>query len=246
MFRQIANPSGKRSPLQIALMGLALIILFFAGFQLTGLIFRPAEPATEAISTPQAQSGGVGVVSPPKQLRDFTLTGKTGAPISLSALRGRAVVLFFGYTHCPDECPLTMVNFKRVKDLLGAQADQVAFVFVSVDGQRDTPEQVTRFLDSFDKDFVGMTGSADQLRAIGTEYGLVFSTENIATPVSSDDEHEDTSHDHALDSENYFVQHTSPSFLIDRKGFLRMVAFYGTLPATLADRVRQLVDEPIQ
>ncbi len=240
MFRQFANSGGGK--LRIVIGVIALVILFIAGFQLSALIFAPANQATDTEAASAPASGGIGVVTPPKPLKDFTLTSKTGDPISLSDLRGRTVVLFFGYTHCPDECPLTMANFTQVKQMLGDQASQVAFVFVSVDGKRDTPAQITNFISQFDPDFIGMTGSEDELRAVGAEYGLVFSAENVATPEVSSDQAE--APDAVLDQENYFVQHTSPSFVIDRSGNLRMVAFYGTLPATLADRIRELLQEP--
>ena len=241
MFRQITNAGG--SKLQIVIGVVVLVVLFVAGFQLTALISRPASQATDTQAASAPTSGGIGVVTPPKPLKDFTLTSKTGDPISLSDLRGRTVVLFFGYTHCPDECPLTMANFTQVKQMLGDQASQVAFVFVSVDGKRDTPAQITSFIDQFDPDFIGMTGGEDQLRAVGAEYGLVFSAENVATPEVSGDQAE--APDEVLDQENYFVQHTSPSFVIDRTGKLRMVAFYGTLPATLANQIRDLLREPV-
>ncbi len=132
-----------------------------------------------------------------------------------------------------------------------AQADQVQFVFVSVDGTRDTPAQMTTFLNQFDKDFIGMTGSETQLRSIGAEYGLVFQKENIIAPPTSDDaeaqaaqpgdDHDEAATEPALDSQNYFVQHTSPTFLIDRNGALRMVAFYRTAAEALASSIRQLL-----
>ena len=242
MLGKIASSTG-RSRLQMMFTALILVVLFVGGFQLSALLSRPttSQPADTAVGTGSLSLGGVGTVNPPKQLHDFTLTSQTGDPISLSDLRGRAVVLFFGYTHCPDECPTTMANFKRVKQMLGDQADQVAFVFVSVDGKRDTPAQLASFIDKFDASFVGMTGSEAVLREIGSEYGLVFSEGELTAPPASDDQVD--GEDQALDQENYFVQHTSPSFLIDRNGFLRQIAFYGTQPAVLADHVRQLLEE---
>ncbi len=120
MFNRMTLPRGNNR-LQAAILIAVLLVLFAIGFQFGGAIFQPA-------SSPSAASGSVGagvaVVNPPHPLRDFTLTSKSGDPISLSSLRGREVVLFFGYTHCPDECPTTMANFKQVKQMLGDQADQ--------------------------------------------------------------------------------------------------------------------------
>ena len=133
-----------------------------------------------------------------------------------------------------------MANFKRVKQVLGDQADQVSFVFISVDGQRDTPAQLTQFLAQFDPDFIGMTGDEATLRRVGSAYGLVFAQDSITAPAASDDQSADRQ-DQTLDQQNYFVQHTSPAFLVDRNGYLRMVFFYGTEPDIIADGIRQIL-----
>ena len=218
---------------------LLLVALILVGYAI-GSVLNAVLPSTVAAETNGApKSAGAAIVEPPRQLHDFTLTSQTGAPISLSSLRGKAVLLFFGYTHCPEECPTTMANFERIKQTLGDRADQVAFVFISVDGERDTPAQLTQFLDQFDPDFIGMTGSEATLRQIGAEYGLLFAQNSITAPAASDDQ---TGADHqALDQQNYFVQHTSPSFLVDRNGYLRMVFFYGTEPDAIATRIRQIL-----
>jgi protein SCO1/2 len=125
--------------------------------------------------------------------------------------------------------------------MLGDQAADVTFAFVSVDGERDTPEQMMTYLNNFDPEFVGMTGDEATLRSMGTEFGLVFSRENAT--VAHD--HADTAEveDPALDPENYFVQHTSPAFLIDRNGVLRRLALYGTKPEAVAESLRQILQE---
>lgn len=227
------------SKLPIILISIVVLIaLFFIGFQVSNFIFKP--PAA------LVATGSVAVVNPPHPLNDFTLMGKSGEPIRLSDLRGKVVALFFGYTHCPEECPTTLSDYKRAKQMLGDEADEVAFAFVSVDGLRDTPEQMTSFLDLFDGEFVGMTGTETQLRTLGAEYGLVFDRENLSEPAASNDgddsqHHQAAENEPALDSQNYFVQHTSPSFLIDRNGTLRMVAFYRTAPDALVASIRQLL-----
>ena len=114
------------------------------------------------------------LIDPPKELADFTLRSHTGAPLSLSDLRGRPVLLFFGYTHCPDVCPMTMVAWKKVKTELGAAADDIAFVFVSVDGERDTPEVLAEFLNKYHSTFIGLSGNVATLRTVGKDYGLYF------------------------------------------------------------------------
>jgi protein SCO1/2 len=154
----------------------------------------------------QGSDGSTGtLVDPPKQLTNFTLTSQTGAPLHLSDLRGRPVLLFFGYTHCPDVCPTTLAEWKRVKATLGDAAKQVGFVFISVDSQRDQPAVLKKFLAGFDPSFIGLTGDPATIQAIGKDYGLYFKS------------HADEG------SAEYLVDHSAVSYLIDQEGRLRMI-----------------------
>lgn len=226
--------------LYYALLGILIVALFVAGIQIGSLVGGQPAPAAEAART----SPGAAVVNPPTKLHDFTLTDHNGQPFSLSDLRGREVLLFFGYTHCPDECPITLATFKQVKQQLGDAAKDVAFVFISVDGERDTPQVVADYLRQFDADFIGLTGDEHDLRHVGEDFGSLFTYEKVASETTEDHEHtddHDDAHNAGLDPENYFVQHTSPSFLIDRDGVLRLVYFYGSPATSLAEGVRQLL-----
>ncbi len=227
------------------LVGSLVIGLFAAGYLASTTVISALSASPAEASDAQPASGGA-LVDPPHQVQDFTLTSHTGEPISLSDLRGRAVLMFFGYTHCPDVCPTTLADYRRVKQALGDDAEQVAFVFISVDGERDTPDVVNEYLRQFDADFIGMTGDAATLRRIGAEYGLFFETETVETEEEQGQDHNhDAEHEHGddpnPDQENYFVNHTSPSFLIDPDGYLRLVFFYGTEPQTIADGIRQVM-----
>lgn len=173
-------------------------------------------------------------IDPPQELPDFTLTGVDGEPFSLSDLRGRFVLMAFGYTHCPDVCPLTLSEYKIILGALGDQADQVAFVFVSVDGERDTPERLAQYFDVRGvSDFViALTGPESDLRQIGVDYGLYF--EKAEDPGTS---------------ENYLVTHTAASFLIDREGRLRMIFSmdpekFTLYPEMVAERIKELLQNP--
>src|SRR5258706_13246638 len=86
------------------------------------------------------------VIDPPRQLKDFTLTNQAGKPMKLSDLRGQMALVFFVYTNCPNVCPVAVATFTQIRTALGDKASKVAFVFISVDGKRDTPEYLTRFL----------------------------------------------------------------------------------------------------
>lgn len=221
------------------LMAGALAIIVLSVGYLAGSIVKSAfsshrEPTSANLPAP----GGGALVDPPYLLHDFTLTSHLGEPISLSDFRGKAVMLFFGYTHCPDVCPTTLADYSKVKEGLGETADETAFVFISVDGARDAPDVLRDYLSQYDSDFVGMTADETTLRQIGSEYGLVFAQDAI----NVEHEHEDGFvHDHNHDEDGYFVNHTSPSFLVDRNGYLRMVYFYGTEPSVVADGIKQIL-----
>jgi len=164
------------------------------------------------------------VLDPPKEVADFTLTSHTGAPLRLSDLRGKAVLLFFGYTYCPDVCPTTLAEFKRVRQQLGADADRAAFVFVSVDGARDTPERLAQYVAAFDPTFIGLTGSEADLRRIAQDYGVFFQRSTYGEAPTS-----------------YLVDHTASSFVVDPQGRLAIVFPYQTDPAVMVQRVRELL-----
>jgi len=163
------------------------------------------------------------VLNPPRPLEDFTLTDHTGAPFSLSDLRGRPALVFFGFTNCPDICPTTLGEFKRVKSLLGRDADEVTFVFVSVDPQRDTPERLAEYVGAFDPAFIGLTGDDAALRPIAQEFGVYYQ----AVPLEGSET-------------AYTVDHTASSFALDREGRLAIVFSYGTPPDAIAQRLRAL------
>lgn len=162
------------------------------------------------------------VYDPPLQVSNFMLTSDSGQPLSLSDLRGKAVVLFFGYTHCTDVCPTTMADFKRVKAALGGDAARVAFVFISVDGARDTPDVLAAYVHAFDPQFIGLTGDEATVSAVAKDYGVFF-------------QREDT------DSPDYEVEHTSTTFVVDPAGRLRLVFPYQTDPAIMAQRIQALL-----
>ena len=232
----------RSSTVRMGIVAVLTIGLFGLGFVVASSVVR----ALAAGQAAEQNVAGGALVDPPHHLQDFTLTSQTGAPISLSDLRGKAVLLFFGYTHCPDVCPTTLGEYLRVKQALGDRADEVAFVFVSVDGRRDTPDVIRNYLGHFDPDFIGMTGDEATLRRVGAEYGLLFETDSTQTETHDGDsahtDGEGADHTAGLDPENYFVQHSSPSFLIDRDGDLRMLFFAGSDPADMVTGIRQVLN----
>lgn len=200
------------SPLLIALLALAM---------LGGC----AQPATNAPAADEPDQGTV--IDPPVQLTDFALpSSRDGETIALSDLGGAPTLLFFGYTFCPDVCPTTLSEFKRAKELLGPEGEAAHFVFISVDGERDTPERLARYLQAFDPGFVGLQGDEATLRRIGKEYGLYYEQREVEGTSAA-----------------YLIDHSAAAYLIDGQGRLRMVYGYGTPPDVLASGVRRLMQE---
>jgi protein SCO1 len=199
-----------------------LIALCAAGLMIYRFYRPPAETGSASSLDEPAEHGTP--IEPPKALSNFTLTSQDGKPLRLSDLHGKYVLLFFGYTHCPDVCPTTLSDFLQVKRKIGVASSEVRFVFVSVDGERDTPPVLARFVKNFDASFIGLQGDDATLGKIGPEYGLYYKKEKVA----------DT-------SQPYAVTHSSSTYLIDRAGRMRMIYGFGIAPQVIATDIGTLL-----
>jgi protein SCO1/2 len=151
---------------------------------------------------PSAPKLAAAVMYPtPRELPDFKLQRADGSTLTKSDWNGHWTVAFFGYTNCPDVCPTTLATFKQVFAKLKADgaADKVRFDFISVDPERDTPEQLAKYVGYFDKTFVAATGSDEELTRVTRALGLVYSRE----PTGNGD---------------YAVDHSASAVLIDPSG----------------------------
>ncbi len=157
---------------------------------------------------------------------DFELTDHTGAPFKLSDLKGKAVVVFFGYTTCPDVCPLTMSKIAAARQSLGADGAKVATVFISVDVGHDTPAVLANYIKSFDEPLVGLTGTKAQVDAVVQQYRAAYEI----TPTQTS----------AL---GYQVSHSSYTYLVDPHGQLRHVFRDADTPDAIASGIRQVLRE---
>ena len=145
-------------PRTLFIFGLAFIVGLVAVFLLLG----PARPYTFQGS----------LIDPPVAAPPFELTDVDGRHIQLSDLDGQVVIIFFGYTSCPDVCPVTLTDFLRIREQLGSNAQEVSFVFVTVDPERDTPERMKKYLTNFDPEIIGLTGTRAELESIWASYGV--------------------------------------------------------------------------
>lgn len=226
------NTTTPRQP--IAMIVLSLILL--SGLIVISIVlissFGSAAPApTEMPSptnTPDMGSGAEIIpINPPQALTNFVAADANGDTISLSDLRGKWALLYFGYINCPDFCPLTMTEFVQVKSMLGERADQFNFVLVSIDPERDTPEALQTYLANFDPAFIGMLGDLDTLRPLEAEYGLSILFPDAGTPAGNSMPGMDGIPMTAIDG-GYIVDHTTYSYLIDPDGNLRAIFSFNT------------------
>jgi protein SCO1 len=183
-----------------------------------------------ALSATAAEQAALksGVFDPPRAAPEFALPASTGAEFKLSAQHGKLVVLGFGFSHCPDVCPVTLTVLAQVRKQLGELADQMQVVYVTVDPERDNAERLREYLALFDKTFIGITGTAEQLTRLRETYGIMASrVENKDAPGG------------------YQVHHSSYVYLIDRAGLLRALVPYGKPATDIGHDIKILLQEQV-
>jgi len=206
----VEKPSTLKRYKWILIGGLSLVVGLFVGWALLNLLVPYEYHGTYLQS--------------PGTAEDFTLTGPDGEEVSLSDFRGKAVLLYFGYTFCPDVCPATMVELKKAKESLGRDADKAQVIMVTVDPERDTPEKLEEYMNYFNPTFIGLTGSEDEIAAAATPLGI-FYEKHEGTPATG-----------------YLVDHTASVIVIDPDGHLRLIYPFGTLGEDIAEDIKNLVD----
>ena len=175
-----------------------------------GMILATA--ALVATTATWAATGRVLDASPPKVIADFELTNQDGQPFRLSTLQGSPVLLFFGFTNCPDVCPLTLGQLQVIAGSHDKALRQLRIVMISVDGDRDKPADMKKYLLAVSPDFIGLTGSPRRVRNIADQFSAVF-----FKGMSRDS------------AGRYLVEHTSQVYLLDHHGRLRSTFFNATV-----------------
>jgi protein SCO1/2 len=162
-------------------------------------------------------------INPPSPAPDFTLPDSNGQKFSLDQHKGQIVLIYFGYSNCPDICPTTLAQLEQVKKLLGGQSSNIEVVFITVDPARDTAERLKGYLAGFDPQFVGLTGTLQGLQPVWKAYG-VYQLPSTSTTAG--------------DSQ---IDHSSHVYLIDRQGNLRLTYPFGTSVDDMVQDIKYLL-----
>ena len=155
--------------------------------------------------------------------RDFALTDHNGKPRTMADFRGKAVVIFFGYTQCPDVCPTTMTGMAEAMKLLGGDAAKVQVLFVTVDPERDTQQLLAQYVPVFNPSFLGLYADAQTIARTAQEFRVFYKKQPGSTPTT------------------YTVDHSAGSYVYDPQGRLRLYIKHGEKPEVIAKDLKLLV-----
>ena len=157
--------------------------------------------------------------------KDFSLTDHNGQARSIKDFQGKVVVMFFGYTQCPDVCPTTMAEMAEVRKQLGKDGEKIQALFVTVDPERDTPEVLKGYMGNFDPTFLALYATPDKLAATAKDFKVYYKKVEGKTPTS------------------YTMDHSAGSYIYDTKGALRLYTRYGTGVQPLVSDIKLLLKE---
>lgn len=207
-------------------MMIRLIMVFAFCISVIGNVAADNVPAENVATKSTALKSGV--FDPPRMAPDFSLPSSRDNQFTLSEQRGKLLVLGFGFSNCPNVCPMTLANLAQTYKNLGALAEQVQVVYMTVDPERDTPARLREYLTNFNSHFVGVTGSAHELAAVRQAYGIIAKKEVHKN------------------GGNYEVHHSSYIYLIDRDGLLRALVPFGKSADDIAHDIKILLQEKTQ
>ena len=177
-----------------------------------------ALPAAKVNSESAAAPGG-----------PFSLVDHTGKRVSDQTFRGSFLLVFFGYTYCPDFCPTTLHAIAFAMDSLGEKASQVRPLFISVDPERDTPKVLASYVGAFEHRIVGLTGTPEEIGKVADEYRVYFAKSRTGRPGDRDASH-------------YTVDHSAFTYLMGPDGKYLTHFAYGVPPQTMAKAIRRYID----
>ncbi|MCS7011769.1 MAG: SCO family protein [Anaerolineales bacterium] len=202
-----SEPASERTFLWVGLSILLILVLAI------GLVLLTRQPTYRGV-----------LYDPPVAAPDFTLYTVGGREVHLSDFRGKIVLLFFGYTTCPDICPTTLAVLRQVYAGLGKAAEHVQVLYVTVDPERDNPDRVQEYVSFFQPAFLGLSGSLEALEPVWQAYGVT----RIIEPAPAS-------------AAGYFVTHSTRLYLIDQEGQLFLSYSYGTPPEDILHDLQELL-----
>jgi protein SCO1 len=158
--------------------------------------------------------------------QDFALQDQFGKTRTMADFKGKAVVVFFGFTQCPDACPTSMAELAEAKKLLGKDGERLQGIFISIDPERDTASVLKAYMENFDPSFLALRGTLEQTALTAKKFRIYFQKVDGKTPGS------------------YTMDHSTGSYVLDPQGRIRLFTRYGSGAAALADDIRLLLKEP--
>lgn len=158
----------------------------------------------------------------------FTLKGAGDKAVTQKALKGKVVLLYFGYTNCPDVCPMTMAEMAQVVKNLGPEGADARIVFISVDPRRDTPDKLQTYVHAFSKEAIGLTGSQAAIADMARRYRVAYQIEKPTTKNKN----------------NYVVTHSRGIYIFDQQGRARLVASDAESVNVLTTAIKQIIEHP--
>ncbi len=186
-------------------------ISFACIFLFTGC--EPAKSPFNAVDITGAQGYGA----------DFRLVDHTGKVRTMADFHGKVVAIFFGYTHCPDVCPTTLSDMKRVMELLGKDAERLQVLFITVDPQRDTPAVLSQYVPSFNPAFLGLSGDEAATAQVARDFKIIYRKVSGKT------------------ADSYTVDHTAGTLIFDAQGRIRLFVNYGLEANKIAADIQRLL-----
>lgn len=190
-----------------ALIALGIIVLLGAGFYFL---------------RPHTFHGTV--YQSPEEANNFTLNIADGQTVKLSDFRGKIVLIYFGYTFCPDVCPATLGAVTQALKQLGKSAEEVQLIMISVDPGRDTPEKLAEYVRHFNPTFIGGTNTPEEIARVASLYGIFYQVSGETTSNG-----------------DYLIDHTATLMAIDRDGYLKVVFPFGVTSDELADDLKYML-----